>query len=128
MGPPKSVPGFRAQLCRSRRLVIPFDPVFPARRGTASRGQRHLLAGDRGRTSNGLSALDPQESVVTAVEHSIGLKPRLTQAGHSGSEITRRLLRRTVRDGARLHTAALDGIRLSAFQAIKATGRGDMPT
>lgn len=70
-----------------------------------------------------------RKSVVTAVERSIGLEAAAQQAGHSGSEITRRhYVERsvTVPD----YTAALDEYSrpIRAFRPLKSNRPGDIPT
>lgn len=112
-----------------RALVIPFDPVFPARHPLV-RGQRrtHWRA-IRGEDFKWVVPHSIRKSVVTAVERSIGLEAAAQQAGHSGSEITRRhYVERsvTVPD----YTAALDEYSrpIRAFRPLKSNRPGDIPT
>lgn len=112
-----------------RALVIPFDPVGPARHPLV-RGQRrtHWRA-IRGEDFKWVVPHSIRKSVVTAVERSIGLEAAAQQAGHSGSEITRRhYVERsvTVPD----YTAALDEYSrpIRAFRPLKSNRPGDIPT
>ncbi|CCK65870.1 hypothetical protein [Mycobacterium canetti] len=66
-----------------RALVIPFDPVFPTRRGTH---QSEADVHTHGRTIRGedfkwVVRHSIRKSVVTAVERSMGLEAAAQQAG-----------------------------------------------
>lgn len=118
-----TIPEFGAAALREQRaLGIPFDPVFPTRRGThqSEANVRTHWRAIRGEDFKWVVPHSIRKSVVTAVERSMGLEAASRQAGHSSSEITRRhYVERsvTVPD----YTAALDEYSrpIRALQAAK---------
>lgn len=88
-----TVPEFGAAALREQRaLGIPFDPVFPTRRGT-HQGEANVRTHWRAIRGDDMQWVVPhtvRKSVVTAVERALGLEAAARQAGHSSSEITRK--------------------------------------
>lgn len=122
---------------RSRSFARAAGTGHPVRPGVSGPARHPLVRGQRRTHWRAIRGEDfkwvvphsIRKSVVTAVERSIGLEAAAQQAGHSGSEITRRhYVERsvTVPD----YTAALDEYSrpIRAFRPLKSNRPGDIPT